>query len=80
MIENPHSAATCIITGSVNDDKTTKYKAVAAAANLRQSCPTLCDPKNSSPPGSTVPGILQAREPEWVATAFSIRLLGNRIL
>ena len=44
MIENPHSAATCIITGSVNDDKTTKYKAVAAAANLRQSCPTLCDP------------------------------------
>ena len=41
MTENPHSAATCIITGSVNDDKTTNYKAVAAAAKSRQSCPTL---------------------------------------
>ena len=36
-----------------------------------QSCPTLCDPTDGSPPGSTVPGILQARTLEWVAIAFS---------
>ena len=39
----------------------------AAAAKLLQSCPTLCDPIDSSPPGSAVPGILQARKLEWVA-------------
>ena len=39
---------------------------VAAAKSL-QSCPTLCDPIDGSPPGSAVPGILQARTPEWVA-------------
>ena len=43
----------------------------AAAAKLRQSCPTLCDPRNDSPPGSPVPGILQARTLEWVAISFS---------
>ena len=43
----------------------------AAAAKSLQSCPTLCDPIGSSPPGSPVPGILQARTLEWVATAFS---------
>ena len=36
-----------------------------------QSCPTLCDPIDSSPPGSAVPGILQARTLEWVAISFS---------
>ena len=41
--------------------------AVAAAAEVLQSCPTLCDPVDGSPPGSTVPGILQARTLEWVA-------------
>ena len=40
----------------------------AAAAKLLQSCPTLCDPRDGSPPGSPVPGILQARTLEWVAT------------
>ena len=44
--------------------------AVAAAKSL-QSCPTLCDPIDSSPPGSPVPGILQARTLEWVAISFS---------
>ena len=44
---------------------------VAAAAKLLQSCPTLCDPVDSSPPGTTVPGILQARTLEWVAISFS---------
>ena len=43
----------------------------AAAAKSLQSCPTLCDPVDSSPPGSTVPGILQARTLEWVAMTFS---------
>ena len=43
----------------------------AAAAKLLQSCPTLCDPIDSSPPGSCVHGILQARVLEWVALAFS---------
>ena len=43
----------------------------AAAAKLLQPCPTLCDPIDSSPPGSPVPGILQARRLEWVAISFS---------
>ena len=43
----------------------------AAAAKSLQSCPTLCDPIDGSPPGSLVPGILQARTLEWVAIAFS---------
>ena len=43
----------------------------AAAAKSLQSCPTLWDPKDSSPPGSPVLGILQARTLEWVAISFS---------
>ena len=43
----------------------------AAAAKSLQSCPTLCDPMDSSPPGSPVPGTLQARALEWGAIAFS---------
>ena len=46
------------------------YSAAAAAKSL-QSCPTLCDPIDGSPPGSTVLGILQARTLEWVAISFS---------
>ena len=42
-----------------------------AAAKSLQSCPTLCDPRDSSPLGSSVPGILQARTLEWVAISFS---------
>ena len=45
--------------------------AAAAAAKSLQSCPTLCDPIDSSPPGPTVPGILQARTLEWVAISSS---------
>ena len=45
--------------------------AVAAAAKSLQSCPTLCDPIDGSPPGSPIPGILQARTVEWVAISFS---------
>ena len=51
---------------------TTLYPfAAAAAAKSLQSCPTLCDPVDGSPPGSPVPGILQARTLEWVAISFS---------
>ena len=46
-------------------------KAAAAVAKSLQSCPTLCDPIDGSPPGSPVPGILQARTLEWVAISFS---------
>ena len=47
------------------------HTAAAAAAKSLQLCPTLCDPIDSSPPGSPVPGILQARTQEWVAISFS---------
>ena len=51
---------------------TAAYQApAAAAAKSLQSCPTLCDPIDGSPPGSPVPGILQARTLEWVAISFS---------
>ena len=43
----------------------------AAAAKSLQSCPTLCDPIDRSPPGFPIPGILQARTVEWVAISFS---------
>ena len=45
--------------------------AAATAANSLQSCPTLWDPIDGSPPGSAIPGILQARTLEWVAISFS---------
>ena len=46
-------------------------KVAAAAAKSLQLCPTLCDPRDGSPPGSPIPGILQARTLEWVAISFS---------
>ena len=60
-----------------NQDKITQinyfiqYFHAAAAAKLIQSCLTLCDPKDGSPPGSPVPGILMVRTLEWVAISFS---------
>jgi len=45
--------------------------AAAATAKLLQSCLTLCDPIDGSPPGSPIPGILQARTLEWIAISFS---------
>ena len=52
-------------------DLVEKGDAAAAAAKSLQSCPTVCDPIDSSPPGSPVPGILQARTLEWVAISLS---------
>ena len=48
-----------------------------AAAKSLQSCPTLCSPMDGSLPGSSIPGILQARILEWVAISFSNRALGD---
>ena len=48
-----------------------KAFAAAAAAKSLQSCPTLCDPTDGSPPGFPIPGLLQARTLEWVAISFS---------
>ena len=50
--------------------KTFCIDAAAAAAKSLQSCPTLCDPTDGSPPGFPLPGILQARILEWVAISF----------
>ena len=57
--------------GSKHRDCFRKPAAAAAAAKSRQSCPTLCDPRDGSPLGSPVQGILQARTLEWVAISFS---------
>ena len=61
-----HEIKRCLLLGS-----TVMTSLAAAAAKLLQSCPTLCDPRDGSPPGSAVPGILQARTLEWVAISFS---------
>ena len=50
---------------------TQESRVAAAAAKLLQPCPTLCDAIDGSPPGSAIPGILQARVLEWVVIAFS---------
>ena len=51
--------------------KWVKFTTAAAATKSLQSCPTLCDPIDDNPPGSPIPGILQARTLEWVAISFS---------
>ena len=55
----------------VGHNLVTAAAAAAAAAKSLQSSPTLCDPIDGGPPGSPVPGILQARTLEWVAISFS---------
>ena len=54
------------------------FPAAAVAAKSLQSCPTLCDPIDGSPPGFPVPGILQARVLEWGAIAFSNSFLSDK--
>ena len=51
--------------------RTTSETSAAAAAKLLQFCPTLCNPRDGSPPGCPVPGILWARTMDWVAISFS---------
>ena len=52
----------------------------AAAAKSLQSCPTMCHPTDGSPPGSSVPGILQARILEWAAISFSSACMRAKLL
>ena len=61
---------------SKGDQSWVFFGTAAAVAKLLQLCPTLCDPIDVSPPGSAIPGILQARTLEWVAIAFSSSLEG----
>ena len=61
----------CLFIHLLKDIVTVSSSAAAAAAKSLQSCLTLCDPIDGSPPGSPVPGILQARTLEWVAISFS---------
>ena len=58
------SSKTLLTKQAVSDFANPRFRAAAAAAKLLQSCPTLCDPIDGSPPGSPIPGILQARM-EW---------------
>ena len=73
------TAAVCNVSGTIpllgrqttNSKTTNQISCIyAAAAKSLQSCPTLCDPIDGSPPGSPVPGILQARTLEWAAISF----------
>ena len=69
-----HSSPACkevLLLFSYSGDPSPTRDSAAAAAKSLQSCPTLCDPIDSSPPGSPVPGILQARALEWIAISFS---------
>ena len=68
MLEEIIMLAKIVITSFLSNSKALD---AAAAAKSLQSCPTLCDPIDSSPRGSPVPGILQARTLEWVAISFS---------
>ena len=68
MLEEIIMLAKIVITSFLSNSKALD---AAAAAKSLQSCPTLCDPIDSSPRGSPVPGILQARTLEWVAIFFS---------
>ena len=71
ILEYFHNLKKEIVSVSSYFPFSTPSSAAAAAAKSLQSCPTLCDPIDGSPPGSPVPGILLARTPEWVAISFS---------
>ena len=62
-----------LLQGHLNEDDYADCISAATAAKSLQSCPTLCDPMDCSPPGSSVHGIFQARVLEWGAIAFSAR-------
>ena len=71
----PHWGLSCTAVIPVQPDSPWPQKSLCAASwwgevSVRQPCPTLCDPMDGSPPGSSVHGILQARTLEWVATPF----------
>ena len=65
------SITSCLPGTTLGSWEAIKAAAAAIAAKSLQSCPTLCDPIDGSPPGSPIPGILQARTLEWGAISFS---------
>ena len=65
MIEHTHIISTVFVSNAI------RFLKAGAAAKSLQLCLTLCDPIDGSPPGSPLPGILQARTLEWVAISFS---------
>ena len=65
-----HLGVKAVLKGLLVSSSPIKAAAATAAKSL-QSCPTRCDPIDSSPPGSPIPGILQARTLEWLAISFS---------
>ena len=70
--EGQGSLVCCSPWGGKESDMTERVNLTdAAAAKSLQSCPTLCDPIDGSPPGSLIPGILQGRTLEWIAISFS---------
>ena len=71
MTQKFHSAMYLKKTKTLIQKDTSTPNVSATAAKLLQSCPTLCNPIDGSTPGSPIPGILQARTLEWVATGFS---------
>ena len=71
------STAATTYTWLLEIQESTFIQFAAAAAKSLQSCPTLCNAIDGSPPGSAVPGILQARTLEWVAISFSLYSLGK---
>ena len=71
LVKNPPAMRETCVRSLGGEDPLEKGKFAAAAAKSLQSFPTLCDPIDSSPLGSPVPGILQARTLEWAAISFS---------
>jgi len=71
LLKDTQKNESAVILWSERRRKGSRLLAAATAAKSLQSCPTLCDPIDGSPPGSPVPGILQARTLEWVAISFS---------
>ena len=69
--EEPEIKLPMSVGSSEKQESSRKTSAAAAAAKSLQSCPTLCDPIDGSPPGSPIRGILKARILEWVAVSFS---------
>ena len=76
--QNPYYQTTNNKCWQRRGEKKPSYTVSAATAKSRQSCLTLCDPIDSTPPGSSIPGILKARVLEWVAIAFSTCIVGGR--
>ena len=74
-LENPMDRGVwqATVHGVAKSQTQLKRFCIHAAAKLLQSCPTLCNPMDGSPPGSPIPGILQARTLEWVTIFFSIK-------